>query len=360
MPILHSLPRRYCRENRLLGIYYDGLNSHWGWAERTIGNCLSLAGLGTAWSETELRLLTDEIRATGISMRARRGVHRLLNPAGYPKAVNLLRNKARFAHHAAIHGLPTPATFDPGIDSLEDWLEARDAVIAKPGYSSKGEGIAAFRRKNDGWHGGLKRYTTAQLVHELNRCLSRHGVVQELIGAHPALAEISPGVLPTLRIVTCHDETGYPESCSVILRLGAGSDQPVDNFSSGGLAVRVDQSGRCAVAFRADGGIGQDIRDHPDSGAAIAGRPIPSIDDAIEIARSAHRTLDRGYRVVGWDIGLGSQGPTIIEGNWNPGTQIVQLVGATGLDRTRLGELYRFHLQRLLPEHWRQARAIEW
>jgi hypothetical protein len=50
----------------------------------------------------------------------------------------------------------------------------------------------------------------------------------------------------------------------------------------------------------------------------------------------------------------------LIEGNWNHGTDIVQLVSGKGLDRTRLGELYRFHLRRLPDDAWRSARPVEW
>lgn len=360
MAIVLSLPRQFGRENRLLRIYYEGLSRHWGWHQRTLGNCLYYAGFGTGWSDTERSLLTSEIRAAGVSMAARRGVHRLLNPAGYPRSTNLLRNKARFARYAVDHALPTPETFDPCSMDLDDWLEARTAIIAKPGFSSKGEGIVVFRRAGQYWEGKSRRLTTSQLSREMHRILSQHGVLQQLVSAHPALTEISPDALPTLRIVTCRDEAGEPENCVTILRLGAGRGQPIDNFSAGGLAVRVDKSRRCAAAYRANGAAAQDIRHHPDSGAKIIGREVPDIDQAADIALRAHRTLPAGYSVVGWDIGLADRGPMIVEGNWNPGTQIIQLVESIGLDETRLGELYRFHLDRVSNDQWRSARPIEW
>lgn len=360
MPILHGLPLAIGRENRLLGIYHRGLREHWGWADRRIGNCLALTGLGSRWSPTEQRLLSPEIRANGLSMANRRGVHRLLNPPGYPLSGNLLRNKALFARHAAEHRLPVPATFEPDAADLDGWLEGMAAIIAKPGYSSKGRGVEAFRRDGERWQGEGRLFAPIELAQHLQACLARHGVVQELLSAHERLKHLSPGALPTLRVVTCRNETGVPERCAIVLRLGSGGRRPVDNFNAGGIAVRLDPSGRCTAAFRASGKAAEKVAVHPVSGAAIVGSAIPDLEAAIAVGERAHRTLPSGYTVVGWDIGLSDRGPILIEGNWNPGTDIIQLVDGVGLDQTRLGELYRHHLARVPEELWRASRPIEW
>ena len=359
MPILHGLPPVIGRENRLLGIYHQGLREHWGWADRKLGNCFALAGLGSRWTATEQRLLSPEIRASGLSMAARRGVHRLLNPLGHPRSRNLLRNKALFARHVVEHRLPAPASFDSDEQALDEWLSSRSAIIAKPGFSSKGRGIAAFRRDGDHWHGAGREYDAADLARHLQPCLDRHGVIQELLSTHEQLRALSPGALPTLRIVTCRNEMGEPESCATILRLGSGGACPVDNFNAGGIAVRLDASGRCTAAFRAAGTAAETIATHPASGVRLVGRMVPDLEEAIALGEQAHRTLP-GYTVVGWDVGLSDQGPTLVEGNWNPGTDIIQLVDGAGIDRTRLGELYRYHLERLPDELWRASRPVEW
>lgn len=360
MPILHGLPPANGRENRLLGIYHQQMRRHWGWIDRRVGNCLALAGLGTGWSALERRLLPPEIRASGLSMAARRGVHRLLNPLGFPLSRNLLRNKALFARHVAKHGLPAPVTFDLEAEDLMSWLDTRPAIIAKPGYSSKGRGIGAFRRVGNRWWGSDGDFDTRALARHVQACLDRHGVVQELLSTHAQLKKLSPGALPTLRVVTCRNEAGEPESCATILRLGSGGNRPVDNFNAGGIAVRLDPTARCMAAFRANARATESISIHPGSGAQIVGRTVPDFHEAIALGEQAHRTLPNGYAVVGWDIGLTDRGPMLVEGNWNPGTDIIQLVDNVGLDHTRLGELYRFHLERVPDELWRASRAIEW
>lgn len=347
MPIFRALPPGPAADNRLLALYRAGLKRHWSKSERLLARGFALARLGTGWSRLERKLLSSEVRASGLSMAERRGVHRLLNPAGYPLARNLLRNKALFGRHVASHGIAAPATYDER-GALEDWLAGQSAIIAKPGYSSKGKGIHAFTRSADGW--------SRAIVEQLRSVLARHGVVQELLTAHPDLEDISPRVLPTLRVVTCRDERGEPEACSTVLRLGAGSDRPVDNFNAGGLAVRLGAGGRCEAAFTASG----EVERHPATGAAIAGRAVPGLAEALALALRAHSTLGAGFTVVGWDIGLSDRGPIMVEGNWNPGTDIIQLAEGVGLDRTRLGELYRFHLKRIPADQWRRARAFEW
>lgn len=348
MPILHSLPRKEHPENRLLALYHEGLRRHWGRGNIALATALGLVGLGTGWSRAERRFLSDEIRASGMSMADRRGVHRLINPAGYPLAGNVLRNKRLFADHVRAHGLASPDTFNPSAGALADWLQGQQEIVAKRGYSSKGKGVVAFDQA-DGWR-----------IRQIEDVLAKHGVVQERLKPHAALEGLSPGALPTLRVVTCLDEGGAPEAAAVVLRLGGGGPRPVDNFNAGGLAVRVDADGRCAIAYRASGSSTEELRVHPANGETIVAREVPDFAEAIGLARRAHATLPRGYTVVGWDIGLSDRGPLLIEGNWNHGTDIVQLVGGKGLDRMRLGELYRFHLRRLPPEAWRSARPVEW
>lgn len=361
MPIFHALPLKEIPSNRLLVAYHEGLRQHWGMGERMVGKMLRLLELGTGFSPAEKGFLSAEVRRSGLSMAERRGVHRMLNSAGYPLSTNVLRNKALFAKHVRDHGLAAPATYDPERNDLAEWLAAHPRFVAKRGYSSKGKGVAAFSRDGGDWRGpDDRRLSTEALAAELRTIVAQHGVAQERVTADEALRDISPHVLPTLRVVTCIDESGAPEAAAIVLRLGGGGPRPVDNFNAGGLAVRLDEHGQCELAFRARGRRTEQTTVHPTTGVAIAGRQVPAFDDAIRVGCEAHRTLPPGYTVVGWDIGLSDRGPLLIEGNWNHGTDIVQLVSGQGLDRTRLGELYRYHLARISPDQWRATKPIEW
>ncbi len=292
-------------------------------------------------------------------MAARKGLHALLNPAGLPIRQNMLRNKSLFAGHAAEHGLAAPQTLTSEGCDLMSWLEHQRSIILKPSYSSKGRNVRAFHQQGNRWLHAGEAIAPQELAGDIARVLARQGVVQELVATHPELASISPGALPTLRIVTCRDEADRPEVCARILRLGSGGLEPVDNFNARGLAVSIKDDGSCGAAFQADAaGVVARVARHPASEEPIGGRVVPDLETACALAALAHQTLPRGFTVVGWDIGLSARGPLIVEGNWNPGTNILQMVEGAGISDTRLGELYRHHLACLPSERWREARAI--
>src|ERR1700741_1223686 len=191
MPILHCLPRSRSQECRLLAIYHDRLREQWAWPDRTFATGLAAIGIGTGWAAIERRVPFRAARAAGPSRARRRGVHRILNPAGYPLSDNLLRNKALFARHVVDAGLAAPDTFMPCKRDLADWLGAHQAVIAKRGYSSKGRGVAAFRREGGHWRGTRGNFNSSQLATCFQSYLSSHGVVQELLTTHPGLVDLS-------------------------------------------------------------------------------------------------------------------------------------------------------------------------
>ncbi|WP_231639448.1 sugar-transfer associated ATP-grasp domain-containing protein [Sphingomonas profundi] len=354
----------------LAGYYFGQLWCHWRMTDRALAIILAavsaarwpIGGGGAApwrngWGAREQRLVRG---ATGgeahLGMAARKGVHRLLNPGAFPRAANPLKNKRLFATRCRAAGLPVPDTFadDGDAAALPAWLARQAAIIAKPNYSSKGQGIVRYLRADGGWHDGTRALATEALVARLGR----GGVIQTCLAGHADLAALSPGALPTLRIMTCLDEQGAVEQCGVLLRLGAGR-APVDNFNAGNLVAAVGDDGRLGPAFIRAGAAIETVTHHPATGAEIVGRRVPDLAAAIDLAVAAHAVFRNGFTVIGWDIGLAEGGPVLIEGNWNPGTDVVQLVAGRGLGRTRLGALYRHHLARLPAARWRAARPIE-
>ncbi|MEC3910001.1 sugar-transfer associated ATP-grasp domain-containing protein [Sphingobium sp. CR2-8] len=357
MLTLRALPVRGEGDNVLLRTYHDGLMRHWTPAQRLAAHMLSILGRD-GWSRAERRYLDDAVRGQGISMRDRKGVHRLLNPAAFPLGANPLKNKQLFAQAAA--GLPLPGACNLDVDDLDAWLAGQDAIIAKPSYRSKGQGVERFVREGDLWRDGAHALTTVRLTTHLRRVWGQGGVIQTCLQTHGALADLSPGALPTLRIVTCMNEQDKPEICDMALRLSAGGPRPVDNFNAGNLVLAVDPHGRCGVAWRSGGKRPPSSHSrHPTTGAQIEGVVLPYIAAARSVAIRAHERFRPGFTVIGWDIGLTPQGPVLVEGNWNPGTDIVQLVNGLGVGDTRLGILYRHALDKLTGADWRQARVVQ-
>lgn len=354
MLTLRALPGR--SDNDLLAAYHDGLKRHWPIAERAFGRALALAGQG-GWTRGEVALLPDAVRRDGLSMKDRKGLHRLLNPGAFPLAANPLKNKQLFARVAGEAGLPVAAGCDPDRDNLNDWLSGQDDVIAKPSFQSKGQGVERFRRAGDAWQGTDGPVAPDVLAARLTAMWRAGGVIQRRLPTHAALLDLSPGALPTLRVVTCLDEAGTPEGCGLALRLSAGGARPVDNFNAGNLVLGIDAAGRCGPAWQS--GAAGALDRHPATGVAITGVAVPDLDAAIALALRAHQPFRAGFTVIGWDVGLTDAGPVLVEGNWNPGTDILQLVEGRGVADGRLGALYRHHLRALPVERWRRARAVQ-
>ncbi len=357
----HALRDRPSRQNTtsVVGLYERLLRANWTPAERMLARMTGFAGHG-GWSASERIMLSPDIRAEGLSMSARRGVHRLLNPAAVPLATSLLKNKRRFAEWAEKEALPTPARWIAECEPLDQWLEAQSAILLKPSFSSKGRGIVRIERSSDGDWAGARTDGTSRLPDSAHNIVARDGVVQTCVAAHAAIADLSPGALPTLRVVTCRNERSAHEAVSLTMRFSANGTNPVDNFNAGNLVSAVDSTGRCGPAFSMRGAALTEYRMHPESGAMLEGRMMPDFDAAVALAINAHDRMPPGFTVIGWDIGLSTEGPVLIEGNWNPGTDIVQLTARAGIDRLRLGALYRWHLARLTDECWRAVRPFEW
>ncbi|MCI4588647.1 hypothetical protein MOK15_00800 [Sphingobium sp. BYY-5] len=354
---MRAVPKR--DENSLLAAYHGGLRRHWPLSARAFAHLLAYGGQG-GWSASERQLLPDAVRRAGLSMRDRKGLHRLLNPAAFPFTANPLKNKQLFAQVAQAAGLPIAAACDLAREDLAGWLAGETDIIAKPSFRSKGEGVERFQRMDGGWRGGGGPIAKAALQARLRDLWQAGGVIQRRLPTHEMLADLSPGALPTLRVVTCLDEVGAPEACGLALRLSAGGARPVDNFNAGNLVLGIDDWGACLTAWL--GGAGRPTRHdrHPTTDAVIVGTPVPDLIGAIALAGRAHLAFATGFTVIGWDVGLTSAGPVLIEGNWNPGTDILQLVSGRGLADTRLGALYRHHLDQLPADRWRAARVMEW
>lgn len=360
--------------NDLASIYFDALWRAWTPADKAIALALAAAAalanlpalrfgdaFANGWDGAEEALLASGLdRRAHLSMAARKGVHRLINPGAFPLSKNPLKNKRLFMARCRRAGLPVPEQFDASADVLDGWIAGSEAFLAKPNYASKGQGILGFRREGGGWRRDGAPAEADSVLREARAMHEAGGVLQRACLAHPDLRDLSPGALPTLRVMTAIDEAGRVEVCDRVIRLSAGGPRAVDNFNAGNLVAGLDGEGRITRAFRRERGRAVEVRDHPTTGAALAGRRPPDLDPALALAARAHEAFRAGFSVIGWDVGLTAEGPVLIEGNWSPGSDILALVSGRALGDTRLGALYRRRLEALTAEAWRAAKPVEW
>ncbi len=119
----------------------------------------------------------------------------------------------------------------------------------------------------------------------------------------------------------------YSPSGSVIvqlaaIRLGFG-DAQVDSWSSGGIAGPVDpETGRIGIVWTMPEFGGKVMDVHPDTGSHLTGTIVPCWDE-VKAAAITMARLTPG-QVVGWDVVISSDGPRIVEGNFDWSLALVQ------------------------------------
>lgn len=275
------------------------------------------------------------------------GLYRLLRKA----PTTPLTDKAAFHLRCRAHGLATPALF-LALDAKGQAVFPADALpglppadlFIKPNPGKGGRGV-------ERWHyageeevferaDGL-RLTPALLLQRL-RCppFESGCVVQACVVNHPDLLDLAPRALSTVRIVTCRDEAGGFEATHAVFRMAQSASAEVDNFHAGGIAAAVDLA-TGALAAATDLGFDRSARwhrRHPLTDAAIEGRLLPLWPETLALACRAHAAFaDR--IIIGWDIAILADGPSLIEGNSSPDLDIIQRTHRGPVGDTRLGEL---------------------
>ena len=273
-----------------------------------------------------------------------------------------LADKEAFARFCAKHELTTlPVLFSihdaclRGISGPGELLKAD--LFVKPICERGGKGAERWDCAGDGLYRDVEERTlpALQLVDRL-REMSRWQpyLVQERALNHPAIRDLSNGALSTVRIISCLDELEQPEIIGAVLKMAVGTNVTVDNVHAGGIAAPVDlEHGRLGQATHA----GFDTRRgwidlHPETGAVITGRILPMWDELCELVRRAHSAFC-DWVVVGWDVAILADGPSLVEGNHGPDVDLIQRPLRTAFADSRLGELIAFHLDRTEPV-WRR------
>ncbi|MGE5562860.1 MAG: sugar-transfer associated ATP-grasp domain-containing protein [Bacillota bacterium] len=277
-----------------------------------------------------------------------------------------LQDKVRFADFCSKHGIRSVETAMSlaGADPARPLPDCD--LFVKPKGGRGGRGAERWDRVGPGLFEGPDRDRLGReelLARLVERSRDTPLILQPRMSPHPALAAMTSGALPTLRVLTCLDEHNQPEVIAAMMRTSFGANRTVDNLHAGGIGALVDvASGRLGKASN----LGADARlgwfsAHPDTGAPIEGAVVPCWEAAKAQAAAAHRHFaDRV--VIGWDIAVLEDGPIFVEGNGNPDLDILQRFMWTGLRDHRFGRLLAHHLrhrQAASPSHRKRSQAIQ-
>ena len=186
--------------------------------------------------------------------------------------------------------------------------------IVKPLDNMGGAGIKIISTQEFQSPGALRDY-----------CMSKHLMIEELIAQHPELNRLYPHAVNTVRVLT-----NKGRIIGVALRLGAGGGK-LDNAHAGGIYAEVDPENGVVIT-RAMNYMDLHYTVHPDTGTVIPGFRIPFWDEVIQLVQDACKLVDR-MGLIGWDIAVTSNGPTIVEVNNWPGCELIESPQGHGIRR---------------------------
>ena len=272
---------------------------------------------------------------------------------------NALSDKAEFAlrcRRHAVSAISALATVDAsGITRFDGGPEGelpRRDLFLKPVRGAGGRGAERWLWRGDGtWQdpdgASLDEPGLSSYLRELGAKMPY--VVRAFVRNHPEVAELSPGALSTVRVVTCLDQAGRAEVTHAVLRMARDESVIVDNFHAGGLASPVNIA-TGVLGQASDMGLRSDSSwhdVHPATHARITGRRLPMWPEVVDLVCRAHQAFG-DQCAIGWDVAILDDGPSLVEGNKSPDLDIIQRIYREPLGNSRFGELFLHHVGRAL------------
>lgn len=291
--------------------------------------------LGQAtWRERELpthyfsRCLYRRSVANPLDYSGNRRINRLHRAMASASETQMLDDKLFFQLLFSQAGVRLPkllgyncgTTYHDGvatsIATLESFAQVLRTTLAKTADG------CIFVKLRHGTHGdGATRISLETLEdgprmkvihHDLIR---RSCVFQETLNQHPVVSAIYPHSINTVRMDTFVHDDGRVEPLSAFMRFGSDG-RYVDNSCAGGCFVGIDfQTGRLkATGNRLLEFGGHTLESHPFSGVRFEGIQVPHFEEAKALVTRAAAVAPTN-RLVGWDVAIQPDGPTLIEGN---------------------------------------------
>lgn len=262
----------------------------------------------------------------------------------------LTSKKLKFNAMAAAAGLPVVKVLatvsnQPGDgrhlalrseQELRAWLldNGIGDVVIKPVDGTKGWGVLSLGPRVPGREAwtrlpGKECIDLAAVWAHCSRYFYRGGVIiEQRLRPHPLLAAVMPNVLHTVRAVSYVNS----EPCMIVAALRVGSGKgPADNLAQGGIVVPIDvATGTCGRGSALVNGLPRFVDDHPVSGTRVTGIVLPHWSQVCDLVKRAAQAF-RMQKSIGWDVGLTTEGPVLLEGNWRYDLAVNQIASRRGI-----------------------------
>lgn len=264
-----------------------------------------------------------------------------INPRNLERRVE---DKSVFYLKCQSTGLPIPESYgvfrvgkgyagnnDP-IMSRDEWLAYFEAqlpqhFVVKDVEGVYGSGFQVFSRTDTGFKTlSGEDFSVLEFYALLEKNSTDGLIIQERLFNHPGvvLCDQNTG-LSTLRVNTLLEDDGNVNLVFYILKVPVGHNT-TDNFAMGKSGNLIAFGGETDGVLQGarmlkSSGVGlTTISKHPLSERDIEGFSIPLWQEAVELAKRAHRQAFSEFGTLGWDIALTLRGPVLIEANpwWDP------------------------------------------
>lgn len=188
-----------------------------------------------------------------------------------------------------------------------------------------------FYAKRDVSHAGIGVFKIkTEKFRDIDQILKHIGelkieLLEEEIIQDPILEKISPSCACTIRVNTVLDKDGNVHLLPTICRMGEGN---VEYIISGQFYSPIDNEGVILEpAFKQDGDFnntgGEYFSNHPYTNEKLVGFKVPFIKETLEMAIEGAKRVPH-FPYIGWDIGITSKGPAMMEVNPNAANDIIQ------------------------------------
>ncbi len=209
------------------------------------------------------------------------------------------------------------------------------SIFFKPIFSECGHGVMKFTVVNENevaYEGSVIAIPELERMMGDSVALYGPAMMEECIIQHEAMSRLNPSSVNTIRIMTSHSADGAKLFGSVC-RIGA-TGSPNDNYSTGGIIVGVDDSGRLLRhGYRKPEYGDSELQGHPGTGILFEGYQIPHYEEAVKLCLDMQKRLTGVYS-IGWDIAIDKEGPIIVECNDNWELELLEICSGQGFRKT--------------------------
>lgn len=329
VPWRHSVPD-FLRFRRLLGARRGDFLTLWLW-DRSLPLTERLRFLCDSDRQEMEQLLTPKLERRVTRDKSR--VAEILEEAGVatPPTLAVVRPAGAPATHQRVLLRP---------EDLADVLRTPlpHGLVCKPNFGMGGHDVQVFVSADQ--HGLVHRDGTPWSLERLWQVLGQRATdaayageplawkLEHRIPPAPLLDQIHGPTLSCLRIVTFRRADGTLHTLPVTWKVPSGVSG-VDNIGAGSLTVAVDPT-TGLVGTPLDQATMTWHTQHRETGHRFEGLRLPMVAAAVDLARRAADCFP-ALHSLGFDVGLGIDGPTIVEVNPYWGSWFMQAPHRRGL-----------------------------